>query len=310
MMHTTASAPAHASLVTGAAGAADRSGAAKLIVFFIGAYALAWLPFAVAILAARGLIPLPAPEAVLLTLATLGIGLAGIGVAALESGGAGVRSLLGQILRWRVRPAWYVAAILVPALFPAGAFLLGLALGKPPTPTASLQVWLSLPLVLVAFVVPALLEEIGWRGYALPRLQHLFGRLPASVLLGVIWAGVHLPLWLLPDFGFASQSVTVYFVQVMAISVVLAWLYNATGGSLLLTGLAHAAVNGWPMPWNAALQALPDETRGVAVADFHALITVATVVIAVLVVLATRRRSRADTRQTALDGVRAAAQLD
>ncbi len=289
---------------------ADGSGAAKLIVFFIGAYALAWLPFAVPILAARGLILLPAPETVFLTLATLGIGLAGVGMAAWESGGAGVRSLLGQILRWRVRPIWYVAAVLVPALFPAGAFLLGLALGNPPTPTASPQVWLSIPLVLVAFLVPALLEEIGWRGYALPRLQRLLGRLLASVVLGVIWAGVHLPLWLLPDFGFASQSVTVYFVQVVAISVVLAWLYNATGGSLLLTGLAHAAVNGWPMPWNAALQALPDQRRGVAVADFHVLITLATVVVAVLVVLATRRPSRADTRQTPLDGMRAAAPLD
>jgi hypothetical protein len=100
-METIASTRAHASPETrGAAGSA----AAKLIAFFIGAYTLAWLPFAVPILATRGLIPLPAPEAVFLTLATLGIGLAGIGMAAWESGGAGVRSLLGQTLRWRVRP--------------------------------------------------------------------------------------------------------------------------------------------------------------------------------------------------------------
>jgi uncharacterized protein len=187
--------------------------------------------------------------------------------------------------------AWYVAAVLLPALFPAGALLIGLALGNPPTPTMSLQVWLSMPLVLVAFLVPALLEEIGWRGYALPRLQLLLGPLPASIVLGIIWAGVHLPLWLLPDFGFGSQSVPLYIVQVTAISVVLAWIYNATGGSLLLTGLAHAAVNGWPMPWNAVLQALPREMQPTAVADFHALITVATAVIAVVVVLATRRGS-------------------
>jgi len=71
---------------------------------------------------------------------------------------------------------------------------------------------------------------------------------------------------------------------------VLAWIYNATGGSLLLTGLAHAAVNGWPMPWNAALLALPQEARPEAVASFHSLITTATAVIAVLVVLAAGRR--------------------
>jgi membrane protease YdiL (CAAX protease family) len=261
-----------------------------LILFFAAAYALAWLAFAVPILASRGLILLPAPETVFITLATLGIGFAGIGMAALESGGAGVRALLAQVIRWRVHPVWYVAAVLGPALFPAGAFLLGLASGNPPIPTPSVQVWLSIPLVLVAFFVPALLEEIGWRGYALPRLQRLVGWLPGSVLLGVIWAGVHLPLWLLPDFGFADQSLPLYVVQVTAISVVLAWIYNATGGSLLLTGLAHAAVNGWPMPWNAALLALPQEARPEAVASFHVLITMATAVIAVLVVLATARR--------------------
>jgi membrane protease YdiL (CAAX protease family) len=257
-----------------------------LVPFFAAAYALAWLAFSVPILAARGMIALPAPEAVFLTLATLGVGLAGLGMAAAESGRAGLRSLLAQVLRWRMRPWWYAAAILGPALFPGGAFLLGLVLSNPLTPAASLQVWLSLPLFVVALVVPALLEEIGWRGYALPRLQRRIGALRASVVLGVIWAGVHLPLWLLPDFGFADQSVPLYIVQVTAISVVLAWLYNATGGSLLLTGLAHASINGWPMPWNVALQALSEETRRVAVGDFHALITAATVVIAVAVVLA------------------------
>ena len=83
------------------------------------------------------------------------------------------------------------------------------------------------------------------------------GALTASLVLGVIWVGMHLPLWLLPDFGFADQSIPLYVAQVTAISVVLAWLYNATGGSLLLTGLGHAAVNAWPMPWGAAVSATP-----------------------------------------------------
>lgn len=259
-----------------------------LIFFFGAAYALAWLAFAVPILAARGVITLPAPEAVFLTIATLGICLAGVGMAGLESGAAGVRALLAQILRWRVHPAWYVAAVLGPALFPLGAFLLAIPMGGAMPPTSSLQVWLSIPLLLVALFVPAVLEEVGWRGYALPRLQRRFGALAASVVLGVIWAGVHLPLWLLPEFGFAEQSVLLYVVQVTAISIVLTWLYNATGGSLLLTGLAHAAVNGWPMPWTSPLLVLPEEARAVAIADFHVLITVATALIAVLLVFAAR----------------------
>jgi len=74
----------------------------------------------------------------------------------------------------------------------------------------------------------------------------------------------------------------------MAISVVLTWLYNATGGSLLLTGIAHAAVNGWPIPSGMAVQALPVETRLTATADFHVLITVASIAVAIVLVIATR----------------------
>jgi uncharacterized protein len=98
------------------------------------------------------------------------------------------------VLRWRVRPVWYLAAILIPALFSACGFLLGLAFGKPAPPAPALQVWLSLPLLLVALVIPAVLEEVGWRGFALPRLHRRLGPLTASLVLGVVWAGMHLPL--------------------------------------------------------------------------------------------------------------------
>src|SRR5688572_10435801 len=111
--------------------AADRWNVGYLIAYVVAAYGLAWLAFAVPILAARGWFALPVPDAVFLTLATLGIGLAGLGMAAAESGRAGVRALLAQALRWRTRPAWYAVAILGPALFPLGGFLLGLALGNP-----------------------------------------------------------------------------------------------------------------------------------------------------------------------------------
>jgi uncharacterized protein len=162
-----------------------------LILFVAAAYLLAWLCFGVPILAVRGLIPLPAPEAAFLTLATLGVCLAGVGAAAAESARSGVRALLAQVLRWRVRAVWYLAAVFVPAPFPAGGFLLSLALGHSPPPGPPLQAWLSLPLLLLALVTPAVLEEVGWRGYALPRLQRRFGWLRASVALGVIWAGLH-----------------------------------------------------------------------------------------------------------------------
>jgi CAAX protease family protein len=273
-----------------------------LIIFFVGAYALAWLPFGVAVLAARGAFVLPVPEAVFISLATVGIGLAGIGAAVLESGRSGLRDIRAQVLRWRMRLGWYVAALLGPALLPAVGLLLGAAMGNAVPLVPSLSTLLFVPLVIGALFLPALFEEIGWRGYALPRLERRMGLLVASLVLGVIWAGVHLPLWLLPDFGFAQQSVPLYFVQVTAISVLLAWIYNGTGGSVLLTGLAHAAVNGWPLLWAPTVLALAEDARSI---PFQVLITAATVIAAVAVVVVTESRSRRTERRFSAEGTEA-----
>src|SRR5215207_7509273 len=132
---------------------------------------LAWLRFGVAILAARGAFALPPPEAVFVSLATAGVGLAGIAAAILESGRRGLNDIRVQVLRWRVRPGWHVAALLVPALFPAGGLFVGAAMGNAAPALPSLTTLLFVPLVIGALFLPAIFEEIGWRGYALPRLE-------------------------------------------------------------------------------------------------------------------------------------------
>ena len=86
-------------------------------------------------------------------------------------------------------------------------------------------------------------EEIGWRGYALPRLSQQFGLAPASIILGIIWALWHLPLFFVPRADTFGQSFPLYVLQVTAVSVALAWLYWRTEGSLLLVMLLHAAIN-------------------------------------------------------------------
>jgi membrane protease YdiL (CAAX protease family) len=86
-------------------------------------------------------------------------------------------------------------------------------------------------------------EEIGWRGYALPRLAARMGYARASVLLGVIWAGWHLPLFLVPGLDMQGQSFPVWALSVTALSVAITWLYARTEGSLLLVMLMHSAVN-------------------------------------------------------------------
>jgi membrane protease YdiL (CAAX protease family) len=86
-------------------------------------------------------------------------------------------------------------------------------------------------------------EELGWRGYALPRLASMFGLAWASLGLGVIWALWHLPFFFIAGVDKTGQSFPIYMLGTMAISVAMAWLYWRTGGSLLLTMLMHAAVN-------------------------------------------------------------------
>jgi membrane protease YdiL (CAAX protease family) len=86
-------------------------------------------------------------------------------------------------------------------------------------------------------------EELGWRGYALPRLTSRFGLGWASLGLGAIWALWHLPFFFIAGVDKTGQSFPMYMLGVMAISVAMTWLYWRTGGSLLITMLMHAAGN-------------------------------------------------------------------
>jgi len=86
-------------------------------------------------------------------------------------------------------------------------------------------------------------EEIGWRGFALPRLTERFGLALSTLLLGVIWACWHLPLFFVKGASTFGQSFPLYLMQVTALSVAIGWLYWRTQGSLLLVMLMHAAVN-------------------------------------------------------------------
>ena len=86
-------------------------------------------------------------------------------------------------------------------------------------------------------------EEIGWRGYALPKLSAHLGIAPASIVLGIIWAVWHLPLFYMRGTDTFGQSFPLYLLQVTALSIAIAWLYAHTHGSLLLAMLMHAAIN-------------------------------------------------------------------
>jgi membrane protease YdiL (CAAX protease family) len=90
--------------------------------------------------------------------------------------------------------------------------------------------------VAIAIIAP-LGEEYGWRGYALPRLQRVMSPLAASVLIGVVWALWHVPTFFMPGVGMSMLAI--FLCMMIAGSIIYTWLFNASGGSMLLIALAH-----------------------------------------------------------------------
>jgi membrane protease YdiL (CAAX protease family) len=222
----------------------------SLVAYFVIAYAISWafmLPLA---LSAQGLIQKQFPYA-LYYLASTGPALSALIVTAFAEGRAGLRKLLGHLVKWRVGVGYYIFAVLVPvALFGIALVInyiftgvwtdLGL-LGQ-----ADYLPYLGIPGVLgVWFLTYGMGEEIGWRGFALPRLQRDRPAANAALLLGIIWACWHLPAFFFRDtyIEMGPLGFPMFVVSIVFASVVFAWLYNSTGGSLLLVILFHVFFN-------------------------------------------------------------------
>ena len=259
----------------------------RLRLFFVTTYLLAYALWGTVILAAAGAIALPVPAMVALFLGGLAPTLAAVCAAAAESGAPGARALVTALVRWRVAPAWYAVALVGPALVVLSGLALGLAVGSPLPPLPPASAWPSVPVMFGVFVLLGAIEEIGWRAYALPRLQRRFAPLRASLLLGLVWGCWHAPQWFIPDTGQPSFPFPAFLVWVVALSIMFSWIANDTGGSVLLVVVSHAATNAFQGPWSAGLALLPESARGL---DPHLLVTVPQVVVSLAILVFTRGR--------------------
>ncbi len=177
-----------------------RTAGAFPLKYIAVAFSFTWTFWWLAVLDERGLISLPIP---VVLIGSFGPLVAAVAVTAQESGRAGLRTLLGRIVRWRVAPIWYGVALLGPVLIYLAAMALHVLLGGQPPDLSALIGALPLVMVLAVYflIVAGLGEEVGWRGYALPKLQARCGALLSSVILGVMWASWHLPLFFNPRSG-------------------------------------------------------------------------------------------------------------
>jgi uncharacterized protein len=200
-----------------------------LITFFVLAFGLSWLA---AIPYALGWFPVP--------ILTFGPSLAAVIVAALTGGRAGLRELMSRCLRWRVGLGWYAVALLSPIPLFLAMVYLNVLLGAPAPSFADLGAWFSLAVLLLGFLINPFggaWEELGWRGYALPYLQAGRSALSASLILGVLWAAWHLPMFITGLIHWPDA------LAVLGMSVVFSWLFNHTKGSVLIAFLFHAAID-------------------------------------------------------------------
>ena len=222
------------------------------MLFFVLAFASSWVVWAPAVFLSGG----PSEP---LTLAALLHLVGGLGpmasafvVTALGGGSAGVRELVGRVFRWRVGAGWWVVAVLgTPILFLVAAVISRLLFGGSPDlgefgRSEEFSFLGLLPYWVANIVFFGFGEEVGWRGFALPRLQT--GRrsaLLAALILSLFWAGWHVPLFTFA-LGLQSMGLTAvpgWFFFMVTGSVLLAWLYNSTGGSVLIVAIFHGTLD-------------------------------------------------------------------
>lgn len=198
-----------------------------LVFFFALAYLFAWLEVLI-------------PHPVFAILAVAGPTIAAvIIVAALATG----ENLLARLFRWQAGAFWYAVAILGEPLLALGAVLILALLGQLPTNFAAALPLGAVPAIFIGRLLTNVWEEIGWRGFALPRLQARTNALVASLILGLLWGLWHLPIYVVGDTAQVELPFLLLLADTILISVVYTWLYNNTEGSLLFVTLFHVIGN-------------------------------------------------------------------
>jgi uncharacterized protein len=200
-----------------------------------------------------------------------------------RSGGVG--TLLRQVAAWRVGLGWYAFVLVGPiVLFVVADLIYAVSGGGQPA------AWVVLPSNL-AFVGPliagSLGEELGWRGFAQPRLQSRYSALWASIIIGIIWGTWHLWPAMLPG-GLADLTVSDLaqtYIRLISTAIIYAWIYNSTNGSLFVVMVAHAG-------HNFATELVPIPADGVHVVPVIVALLYLAVATAVVLIAGPRTLSR------------------
>lgn len=205
----------------------------KYILLTFGVSWCCWIPVALGIF----------PDSVFY-IGAFGPTLSALFLVNVQEGQAGLKKLWQQLTLWRVHAGWYIFSLFVavPVVL-TGIWLDVWMGGQKPVFNDFSELYLVIPVFFFVLLTSVLGEEIGWRGYALPKSLRLMSGVTAGVTLGVIWGMWHLPLFWMGDNFHSSIPFVAFMLQIMAFSIVYTWMFVNTKGSLLLAHLFHAASN-------------------------------------------------------------------
>ena len=166
---------------------------------------------------------------------------------AMTEGKTGVKALLGRLWTGRLSFKWLLTAFLIwPAVFLVINLLARTLEGNASYPVFSFlgHPWTYFPSEFLAGLPIVIVEEFGWRGYVLPRLQVRWNALTSSLILGVFWALMHLPNWFMPP-GNPNRNDNFwnFAVQIILATILYTWIFNNTRGNLLGVIVAHTLSN-------------------------------------------------------------------
>jgi len=233
----------------------------KTLWAFLGlTFGLSWVPMSLFMLFADQLTPLIGEMSItnpFFLLAVYAPGLSGMILVWHYYGLKGLGSFFRRLLIWRAPMQWWLFLLLgIPVIVYAAAAIKGTF--DDPFPFSS---WtMVFPALVQSLLLGPLGEEFGWRGLALPLLQRRFSPFWASIILGVVWAVWHAPAFAMSGTPQSGWSFGPFFLGLIAITVIMTPLFNASGGSLLIAILYHLNIMNpiFPdaQPWDSYLLAM------------------------------------------------------
>lgn len=189
-----------------------------------------------------------------------------------------------RLVRWRVNPLWFVLAFGLPFALAFAAISMGGRLDPQVLDRIDVKPWSQVVPLFFTMIIGGGLEELGWRGVAQPELERRMSRPAATLLVGLVWALWHFPLFSIAGVGQYQGNFPLFALSTVGLGFILAWIYARTG-SILLCIIFHAAAN----TASAMGLSVPADLTGPALAD-----GVLKLVLGVALVLADRRPQGAE----------------